>query len=186
VTYIIARYPVHLIDVVRTFDGSRITIRPSLPQDVELQRTFFRTLSPESRYYRFLTRIGELPPAMAEAFANVDYRRHLALIAEVFEGDSEIMVGEARYVVDAHNPDVAEFAMAVADDWHARGIARALLDRLEREAIACGLRSLVGDTLVTNAAMMGLARRAGFTVRASPDDARLARLEKNLAVPKAA
>jgi len=184
--YTIARYPVHLIDVVRSFDGSRITIRPSLPQDVELQQTFFRSLSLESRYCRFLTRIGELPPAMAEAFANADHRRHLALIAEVFEGDREIMIGEARYIVDARDPGVAEFALAVADDWHAKGIARALLDRLEREAAANGLQALVADTLMTNAAMMALARRAGFAVRASRDDPGLARLEKQLAVKKAA
>ena len=34
VTYTIPRYPVHLIDVVQVADGSRVTIRPTLPQDV--------------------------------------------------------------------------------------------------------------------------------------------------------
>ena len=42
VTYTIPRYPVHLIDVVQVADGSRVTIRPTLPQDAELQREFFR------------------------------------------------------------------------------------------------------------------------------------------------
>ena len=60
-TYTIPRYPVHLIDVVQVGDGSRVTIRPSLPQDVELQRAFFRTLSAESRYCRFMTQLNELP-----------------------------------------------------------------------------------------------------------------------------
>ena len=36
-TYSLPRYPVHLIDVVRVADGSRVTIRPTLPQDAELQ-----------------------------------------------------------------------------------------------------------------------------------------------------
>ena len=54
VTYSDGRYPVHLIDVVPMADGSRITIRPTLPQDVDLLRTFFRTLSAESRYCRFM------------------------------------------------------------------------------------------------------------------------------------
>lgn len=184
--YTISRYPVHLIDVVRTFDGRRITIRPSLPQDAELQQTFFRSLSPVSRYCRFLTRVDELPSALSEAFTNVDHRRHLALIAEVFEGDREIMVGEARYVIDARDPDVAEFALAVADDWQARGIARALLERLVHEAATNGVRCLVADTLVSNASMIALARRAGFAVRASTDDAGRARLEKQLAVQEAA
>ena len=43
--YTIPRYPVHLIDVVDMADGHRVTIRPTLPQDVELQQEFFRSLS---------------------------------------------------------------------------------------------------------------------------------------------
>ena len=46
-TYTIPRYPVHLIDVVQAADGSRVTIRPTLPQDVELQRDFFRPSRPK-------------------------------------------------------------------------------------------------------------------------------------------
>ena len=60
-TYTIPRYPVHLIDVVRVADGSRVTIRPTLPQDVELQRQFFRTLSAEGRYCRFMTPLPGAP-----------------------------------------------------------------------------------------------------------------------------
>ena len=85
VTYTIARYPVHLIDVVHLADGSRVTIRPTLPQDVELQRTFFRSLSAESRYCRFMTRLNELPETLAERFTSIDYRAHVALLAEVFD-----------------------------------------------------------------------------------------------------
>jgi hypothetical protein len=68
-TYAIHRYPVHLIDVVRLADGSRVTIRPTLPQDAELQQEFFRGLSVEGRYRRFMTRLNELPEALVERFA---------------------------------------------------------------------------------------------------------------------
>ena len=180
-TYTIPHYPVHLIDVMRVADGSRVAIRPTLPQDLELQREFFRSLSAEGRYGRFMTRLGELPQALAQHFACIDYRSHLALLAEVFEDGREIMVAEARYVLDERDPTTCEFAIAVADGWRAYGIARTLLDRLERQAAASGIRRMVADTLVTNVAMIGLARRAGYAVRASPEDAALARLEKNLA-----
>jgi acetyltransferase len=185
VTYTIRRYPVHLIDVVRVADDSRVTIRPTLPQDVELQRQFFRCLSAKSRYCRFMTRFNELPEALVERFASIDYRSHLALLAEVFEGGRETMIGEARYVVDGRDPETCEFAIAVADDWQAHGIARALLDRLERQAAVSGIRRMVADTLLANKAMIGLAGRAGYAVRASREDASLARLEKSL-TPSAA
>ena len=182
-TYSIARYPVHLIDVVQAADGSRVTIRPTLPQDMELQRDFFRSLSTQGRYSRFMTRLNELPESLAARFASIDYHNHLALLAEVFEDGRETMIGEARYVVDMRDPQTCEFAIAVADNWQASGIARALLDRLERQAALSGIRSMVADTLPTNRAMIGLARRFGYAVSLNREDPELARLEKRLDPP---
>lgn len=182
-TSTIPRYPVHLIDVVWVADGSRVTIRPTLPQDVELQREFFRTLSAKSRYCRFLSPVKELPEAMAERFGSIDYLNHLALLAEVFEDGHEIMIGEARYVVDECDPATCEFALAVADNWQGYGIARVLLDRLERQATASNIRCLAADTLLANSSMLGLAERAGYSIRECRQDATLARLEKNLSAP---
>jgi acetyltransferase len=179
-TYTIRRYPVHLIDVVRMDDGTRVTIRPTLPQDAELQRAFFRALSAQSRYCRFMTRLNELPEALAERFACIDYHSHLALVATMFQDGQEIMIGEARYVADEHDRTTCEFAIAVADAWHGSGIARALLERIERQAAASGFRRMVADALVSNAAMLGLAQRADYTVTANSDDRTQVRLEKHL------
>jgi acetyltransferase len=179
-TYTIARYPVHLIDVVRLIDGSRITIRPTLPQDLELQREFFRSLSTEGRYRRFMVPLNELPEVVAQRFISIDYRSHVALLAEVFDDGREIMIGEARYVLDEHDPATSEFALAVADDWQGRGVGRVLLARLEREAAASGIRRMLADTLYDNKAMRALAASSGYTVRANREDARLVRLVKQL------
>ena len=179
-TYTIARYPVHLIDVVRLIDGSRITIRPTLPQDLELQREFFRSLSTEGRYRRFMVPLNELPEVVAQRFISIDYRSHVALLAEVFDDGREIMIGEARYVLDEHDPATSEFALAVADDWQGRGIGRVLLARLEREAAASGIRRMLADTLYDNKAMRALAASSGYTVRANREDARLVKLEMQL------
>jgi acetyltransferase len=162
-----------------------VTIRPMLPQDAELQREFFRSLSAKSRYYRFMTWLNELPEALLERFTSIDYRSHLALLAEVFEGGRETMIGEARYVVDERDPDTCEFAISVADGWQARGIALALLDRLERQAAASDIRSMVADTLSTNRAMIQLAARTGYVVEVSREDASLTRLEKLLTISPA-
>lgn len=176
----IAAYPAHLVDVVRVVGGCRIAIRPTLPQDTELQRAFFGALSAEARYARFLTSCKGLPDTLARHFASTDYRSHLALMAAVVADGRETMIGEARYVADARDPATCEFAIAVADGWQSLGMGRTLLGRLERHAAACGVRRMVGDTLVTNAAMLGLARSAGFAVQASSDDPALATLTKHL------
>lgn len=179
-TYTIPRYPVHLIDVVSAANGRRVTIRPMLPQDFKLQQEFFLSLSAGARYCRFLTSFNELPDTVAERLGKFDYSRHLALLAEVFDGERETMVGEARYVIDEHDPAACEFALAVADDWQAFGIGRALLAKLEREAAASGIRRMRADMLYDNKAMRHLAVRSGYAVKANRDDARLVKLEKEL------
>jgi GNAT superfamily N-acetyltransferase len=106
------------------------------------------------------------------------------LLAEVFDAAGrQIMIGEARYVVDEANPTICEFAIAVADGWQAKGIAQALLARLERQAAAAGVRKMVADTLVANEPMRALATRAGYSISANREDFELARLEKVLAGP---
>ena len=132
-----------------------------------------------------MTPLNELPEALAQRFASIDYCSHLALLAEVFEDGLETMIGEARYVVDEHDPATCEFAIAVANGWQARGIARTLLDRLERQAAASSIRRMIADTLLVNKAMIGLAARTGYAVRANREDSALARLEKSL-TPSAA
>jgi acetyltransferase len=181
--YTISRYPVHMIDVVRAADGSRITIRPTLPQDLELQRAFFRALSPHSRYCRFMTPASELPDTLAERFTNIDYGRHLALLAETYDEAGHTMVGEARYVVDDGDPTTCEFAIAVADAWQTLGIAHALLARLEGQAVAAGVRRMVADTLIANEPMRAMATRAGYSINVNREDFDLVRLEKVLAGP---
>ena len=88
-TYTTPRYPVHLIDFVTATNGRRVTIRPMLPQDFQLQREFFHSLSARARYCRFMTSFNELPDGVAERLGKIDYQSHLALLAEVFEDRSE-------------------------------------------------------------------------------------------------
>jgi acetyltransferase len=184
-TYTIAHYPTHLIDFVSA-KGRRVTIRPMLPQDSRLQREFFRSLSARVRYSRFMASFNELPDGVAERLGKIDYSSHLALLAEIFEDRSEIMVGEARYVIDEHDSAACEFAIAVADNWQGCGVGRALLAQLEREAAASGIRRMVADTLYDNKAMRGLAVASGYAVTANPKDARLVKLEKQVSAWTAA
>jgi acetyltransferase len=159
-----------------------VTIRPTLPQDLELQREFFHSLSAEGRYRRFMSPLHELPEALAQSFSSVDYRSHLALLAEVFEDSHEIMIGEARYVIEQGDPVSCEFAIAVADDWHGNGLGRALLTRLEREAASSGIRRMLANTLYDNKPMLRLAVRSGYALKMNREDARLVGLEKRLHV----
>jgi hypothetical protein len=61
-----------------------------------------------------------------------------------------------------------------------KGLASLLLDKLLCRAASAGIERVVGETLATNARMLHLARKAGFTVARSPDVRGLMLLEKAL------
>ena len=167
-SYRIETYPTRLIDVWTLADGRRVTVRPVLPQDAELEQALVRSLSPASRYQRFFTPLRELPADWLQRMTQLDYHRHQALIVESFSGEQAIAVAEARFVVDESGQQ-GEFAVVVADDWQRLGLARRLLESLIRSAAEEGLQRLVGDVLATNAAMLALVRGLGFRVSPHAD-----------------
>lgn len=182
-TWTIHRYPAHLIDRWTAADGRVVLVRPVLPQDDELAQVFVRRLSAESRYQRFLVGLTELPPALLTYLTQIDYTSHLALIAEIFKDGEEIQVGEARYVVDPSKDDagrVAEFAIAVADDWQRMGVGGRLLRGVEHAARAAGVTRLEGDVLRDNRRALDFMLFRGYTVGPNPEEARLVRVSKAL------
>jgi acetyltransferase len=158
------RYPFELVETYRLKSGRLVLVRPIHPQDETLVQSFVRGLSPRSRYFRFHNSIRELDPRMLHAATHVDYRRHLALIAEWFDGEAEVEIGAARYFV-REDGQTAEFAIAVSDAWQRQGLARHLLQRLMAIAGQRGLQRFEGDVLEENQGMIGLALDLGFEVR---------------------
>jgi acetyltransferase len=162
-------YPVELETSLRLRAGAMLKLRPIRPEDADLERAFVASMSEQSRYRRFMQHLPALTPQMLARFTQVDYDRELALIALDGTPPAEAIVAVARYVA---NPDheSAEFAIAVADAWHGRGLGRAMM----RALIACakkrGFRRLVGVVLASNEPMLALSRKLGFAVRRDPDD----------------
>jgi GNAT superfamily N-acetyltransferase len=123
-------YPSQLAQDWEQPDGRVITIRPIRPEDAEMEQDFVKSLSEESKYYRFMDTLRELTPAMLVRFTQIDYDREMALIATLpGKGDKVEQIGVARYVT---NPDgeTVEFALAVADDWQMHGVGRKLMTSL--------------------------------------------------------
>jgi RimJ/RimL family protein N-acetyltransferase len=184
--YQIHHYPADLIDVIHLAGGKRVVIRPVLPQDADLTRDFFGNLPAPDRYDRFMSPMRTLPAELLRRFTDVDYADHLALVAEVFEGGKEVVVAEARYVRNADDPSVAEFAVSVADQWQGKGLASNLLAKLLCRASTDGVERMTGETLATNDRMLHLARKAGFTIKRSTEVRGVMLLEKSVQPAKPA
>jgi len=69
-----ALYPVQ----ARLRDGTAITIRPIGPPDTLREQAFMQALSPQSRYFRFMSTLRELPPDMLYRFTHPDVDREVA------------------------------------------------------------------------------------------------------------
>jgi GNAT superfamily N-acetyltransferase len=143
----------------RLRDGGRIEIRPIRPDDREALAEGIRRLSPESRYRRFFAPLENVSEAQLTYLTDVDHRDHEALVA--VEPGTEHGIGVARFVRSEADPEVAEFAVAVADDWQSRGVGTALIHRLTERAREEGIRRFSGSILEENRPMLELADELG-------------------------
>jgi GNAT superfamily N-acetyltransferase len=164
-------------DVVRARSGEALNVRFVEPRDAEALQNYFRSLTTRSRYNRFLGATSELPPSVLEQFIHIGEAYRFSVIASMLADGHEIIVGEARY---AFEDGSIEFGLSIDDRWQGHGIGKALLKNLECRAASFGAFGLFGDTLRSNEAMIGLARRSGYAFIPSPGDWKLVRFEKQI------
>ncbi|WP_288022893.1 GNAT family N-acetyltransferase [Thauera sp.] len=162
-------YPSHLISTWTVPDGTTVTIRPIKPEDAELEVEFVRGLSAETKYYRFMNTMRELPPAMVARLTQIDYDREMAFVATLMVEGVEKEIGVCRYAV---NPDgeSCEFAVVVADDWQHRGLARKLMGVLIETARSRGIQYMNGVFLANNERMLKFVQKLGFVLSNDPED----------------
>jgi GNAT superfamily N-acetyltransferase len=144
---------------VELSDGSRIDIRPLGPDDKAGLSAGFQRLSELSRYRRFLSPTSRLTSQQLAYLTEVDHRDHEALVA--IEPASRHGLAIARYVRSPENPQEAEAAVAVADDWQRRGLGTILLRRLAARARDEGIICFRGLLLKENEAIRHLLETLG-------------------------
>src|SRR6267154_3928584 len=168
-------------DLLRARTGEAVTVRFVEPRDAEELQNYFRSLSTRSRYNRFLGAMSELPQVLLDRFTRVGPDSGFTVIATMPIEGFETIVGEARYAFHAESESF-EFGLSIDDRWQGHGIGAALLKNLECRAAAFGAARLFGDTLRSNDAMMGLARKSGYSFTNNPDDWKLVRFEKQIVI----
>jgi GNAT superfamily N-acetyltransferase len=168
-------------DVLRTRHGEVVTVRFVEPRDAVALQDYFRSLTTNSRYKRFLGAASELPASLLEDFTHVGEADRFSVIAIMLVDGRETIVGEARYAFDSDTSSI-EFGLSIHDRWQGHGIGKALLKNIECRAAAFGATRLFGDTLRSNDAMIALARKAGYAFANTPGDWKLTRFQKQIPV----
>ena len=140
-------------------DGSAELIRQVRSTDAPLLADGFDRLSAASRQMRFLGVKKQLSAAELRYLTDVDHHDHEALGAlDLADGHG---VGIARYVRDADDPQAAEIAVTIIDEWQGRGLGTELLARLSDRARQEGVRRFTALTDASNVAVAALLRNAG-------------------------
>jgi RimJ/RimL family protein N-acetyltransferase len=149
-------------------DGARVRIRPVLPEDETRLVTLYGRLSENTRYQRFFTARKSLPPDWAHHFANVDYRRRMALVAERDLGWRPELIGVARYEL-AGESEPAEVAIVVQDYWQGKGLGTLLLKGILRAGNANGIRDFRAYVLADNDRLLAMLSRLTAIQRRTAD-----------------
>lgn len=147
------RYGESYEETVQLSDGQRILLRPVRPADKQMLLDGFEHLSPESRYARFMAPKSTLTERELRYLTEVDGIDHFAIgairkhLVSKPEG-----VGSARFVRLSDQPDTAEPAVTVLDDFHGKGLGAILLQRLIEAAWERDIRWFCTELLANNTA----------------------------------
>jgi acetyltransferase len=159
---VIAPYLTNYIMPWQLSDGTKILLRPIRPEDEPAEREMLSTLSEETIRTRFFSSIKDITHDWLILLCNVDYDRHIAIVAET-PGEKKI-IGVARLLM---NTDLTsgEVAVIVHDRFQRKGLGTKFVEVLIGIARERGLESVRAQFLVDNQNIRKVFRRLGFTTR---------------------
>jgi RimJ/RimL family protein N-acetyltransferase len=137
--------------IERLLDGAPVVIRPIRPNDKGMLSDGLRRLSPQSAQRRFLTPKRSFSRAELRYLTEVDGRDHVALVAEYPADPTRRLIAVARFVRLQDDPEAAEVAVTVADEWQGRGLGSLLGRHLAHSARNRGIRRFTATMQSDNA-----------------------------------
>lgn len=143
-------------------DGRRLTVRALRPDDRRDYLAAVDRVGSQSRYRRFFAFKRHFTEADRSFFLNVDFIKHVAIVAVLDEDGTPTIVGGARFVIV--NSQQAEVAFTVVDQYQGLGIGTALMHHIIAIAQSVGLSELVAQVLPENTPMLKVFERTGLRI----------------------
>ena len=129
-----------------------MVIRPIRAEDKRMLSDGLRRLSPESVQRRFLTPKRSFSRAELRYLTEVDGRDHVALVAEDPADPVRRLIAVGRFVRLHDDPETADVAFTVADEWQGRGLGSLLGIHLSHLARNRGIRRFTATMASDNRA----------------------------------
>ena len=141
-------------------DGSIVHLRPAMPEDEPAILELYRSLTNDSRLFRFFSRATDLA-GEAKRAVELDYPERSALV--LFAGSERRLIAHGAYVARADRR--AEVGFTVPDDWQGRGLGTVLLAHLAQVAERYGIGPFVAYVMPENKRMGEMLRESGLPLR---------------------
>jgi acetyltransferase len=165
--FAIAPYPRNWERHLKLGDGLKVFVRSVRPEDDELYRRFFMTISQEDLRLRFFAPVKEFSHAFIARLTQIDYARALALCA-IDEATGE-MLGGVRLTKDVDGIS-GEYAILLRADLKGRGLGWSLMQLMIDYARAEGLSLVEGQVLSENNVMLAMCAQLGFSIKDDPHE----------------
>ncbi|MBW1994105.1 MAG: GNAT family N-acetyltransferase [Deltaproteobacteria bacterium] len=139
-------------------NGKMVEFRPLLPSDEFAYRNFFYSLQEKTIYMRFFYRVKLFShEVVQQQWARVDYKKNMSIIGLVQRGGHKEIVAIGSYA--KAEPERAEVAFVVREDYQNQGICAYLLQILEKIARENGYRGFLATVLSENTAMIHVLKK---------------------------
>ena len=123
--------------------------------------------SAQSLYRRFFGSKRGFTEQEEKFFLDVDFVKHVALVAVAEENGRPAIVAGGRYIVI--EPGKGEVAFVVIDQYQGQGIGAALLRHLAAIGSEQGIKELVAEVLPENRPMLKMFEKSGFAAGTKRD-----------------
>jgi RimJ/RimL family protein N-acetyltransferase len=136
-----------------------VVVRPIRPGDKPLLSDGLRRLSDDSVQRRFLTPKRSFSGSELRYLTEINAVDHVALVAEDPADPVRRLIAVGRFVRLAEDPEAAEVAIVVADNWQGRGLGSLVGGHLAHAARNRGIKRFTATMAADNRAAHRLMAR---------------------------
>jgi GNAT superfamily N-acetyltransferase len=153
-------------------EGTPLAIRAISPDDKAELREGFRQLSADSIYHRFFLAKTGLTDDDLRYLTELDFRRHVALVATLPVDGVERIIGVGRFIAVGPETELrrAEVAFTVGDQFQGHGVGSLLLEHLAGIARDLGLQQFEADVQADNTQMLEVFEHSGLPMTSDTRD----------------
>lgn len=135
-------------------DNTYLCFKVLEPSDREKIVDGFKKLSRKSVYHRFFGFMKELAGQQLEDLLNTDKKDHVAWTAFDIVEDEAIGIGIGRFKRSESNPEEAELALTVIDEYQDKGVGTVLLAVMYYLGIKLDITTFTGVILADNSKLI--------------------------------